>query len=70
MEDGVAEGDSEDRERPLDIEHLFQELDANKDGRLDRRELEVDPPCSGNAMQLLSEDWGVQPLTQSHLQMG
>ena len=68
MEDGVAEGDSEDRERPLDIEHLFQELDANKDGRLDRRELEVDPPpCSEIAMQSLLEGWGVQPLTQFHL---
>ena len=70
MENGVAEGDSEDRDRPLDIEHLFQELDGNKDGRLDRRELEVTPLCSEIAMQLLLKGWGLQPLTYFHIQMG
>ena len=34
-----VEGDQ--RERTLDIDCLFRELDANKDGYLDRRELEA-----------------------------
>ena len=33
-------------ERSLDIECVFRELDANKDGRLDRRELEA---CSAHS---------------------
>ncbi len=44
MGEGVAGTEVEAPDDPLDIEHLFQELDGNKDGRLDRRELEVPLP--------------------------
>ena len=44
MGEGVAKCGAGAPEDPLDIEHLFQELDGNKDGRLDRRELEVPLP--------------------------
>ena len=45
MGEGAAESNVEPPERRLDVEHLFQELDGNKDGCLDRRELEVCHLC-------------------------
>ena len=52
MGEGAAETSTETPERPLDVEHLFQELDGNKDGRLDRRELEACHPLPHTAHQL------------------
>ena len=41
----TEQAEEDQPERTLDIECLFRELDANKDGRLDRRELEA---CSAD----------------------